>query len=71
MNPPVDRLLAVMPTPNLDSFFLWNSGTEANEAAIKIARRYTKKSNIIVFQGSYHGRTYVSPDMLHLSRRSC
>lgn len=49
-----------MPTPNLDSFFLWNSGSEAIEAAIKVVRRHTKKMNIIVFQGSYHGRTSVS-----------
>ena len=47
-----------MPTPNLNSFFLWNSGSEAVEAAIKVTRKYTGKNNIIVFQGSYHGRTY-------------
>lgn len=47
-----------MPTPNLDSFFLWNSGSEAVEAAIKVTRKFTGKNNIIVFQGSYHGRTY-------------
>ncbi|KAL7417790.1 putative aminotransferase [Mrakia frigida] len=54
----VDRLLNCMPTPNLNSFFLWNSGSEAIEAAIKVTRRATGKNNIIVFQGSYHGRTY-------------
>ena len=33
------------------------SGTEANEAAIKLARYYTKRSNIIAFFGGFHGRT--------------
>lgn len=44
--------------PSLDSVFLWNSGAEAVEASIKLARSATKKQNIIVMQGSYHGRTY-------------
>ena len=60
-----------MPTPNLNSFFLWNSGSEAVEAAIKVPRKYTGKNNIIVFQGSYHGRTYgQSPVSLSFSSRS-
>lgn len=44
--------------PSLDSVFLWNSGAEAVEASVKLARVATKKQNIIVMQGSYHGRTY-------------
>jgi acetylornithine aminotransferase len=46
-----------------DRVFFCNSGAEANEAAIKIARRYTKekfgpgKYTIISMQGSFHGRT--------------
>lgn len=44
--------------PSLDSIFLWNSGAEAVEASVKLARTATKKQNIIVMQGSYHGRTY-------------
>lgn len=35
-----------------------NSGAEAVEASIKLARMATKKQNIIVVQGSYHGRTF-------------
>lgn len=37
--------------------FFSNSGTEANEAAIKLARYHTKRFNIIAFLGSFHGRT--------------
>jgi 4-aminobutyrate aminotransferase len=54
----IERLLPVMPHPSLDSFFFWNSGSEAVEAAIKMARWFTKKQNIICMQGAYHGRTF-------------
>ena len=37
--------------------FFSNSGTEANEAAIKLARYHTKRVNIIAFLGSFHGRS--------------
>ena len=37
--------------------FFCNSGAEANEAAIKLARKYTKKKEIICAKGSFHGRT--------------
>ncbi|GMA69934.1 acetylornithine aminotransferase [Leuconostoc litchii] len=37
-----------------------NSGTEANEAAIKLARLATKRETIITFSNSFHGRTYAS-----------
>ena len=47
-----------MPHKSLDAFFFWNSGAEAVEAAVKLARQATKKQNIIVMQGSYHGRTF-------------
>lgn len=50
-------LLPVMP-PGLDSFFFWNSGAEAVEQSIKLARQVTRRQNIIVMQGAYHGRTY-------------
>jgi len=39
---------------------LVNSGAEAVENAIKIARRYTKKTDIICFEGAYHGRTLLT-----------
>lgn len=40
-----------------DYVFFCNSGAEANEAAIKLARKYTQKSKIISFKQSFHGRT--------------
>lgn len=52
-----EELVKVMPHKHLDSFFFTNSGAEAVEAAIKLARHATKRPNIIVFQGSFHGRT--------------
>ncbi|MFD2759769.1 acetylornithine transaminase [Lentibacillus juripiscarius] len=43
-----------------DQVFFCNSGTEANEAAIKLARKATGKHNIISFEKSFHGRTFGS-----------
>ncbi|KAJ7104476.1 pyridoxal phosphate-dependent transferase [Mycena belliarum] len=54
----VQRLLHMMPHPSLDSFFFWNSGSEAVEAALKLARIATGRQNIICMQGAYHGRTF-------------
>ncbi len=38
--------------------FFCNSGAEANEAAIKLARKHTRKNHIITFEKSFHGRTF-------------
>ncbi len=43
--------------PSIDGFFFSNSGAEALEGAVKLARAATGKTNIIVFSGSFHGRT--------------
>jgi 4-aminobutyrate aminotransferase len=43
--------------PSLESFFFSNSGAEALEGALKLARHATGRPNVIVFQGSFHGRT--------------
>lgn len=51
-----DALNQVTP-PEIDTFFFSNSGAEAVEASVKLARHATGKKNIIVFQGSFHGRT--------------
>ncbi|MFS0574587.1 acetylornithine transaminase [Sporosarcina sp. 179-K 3D1 HS] len=40
--------------------FFCNSGAEANEAAIKIARKHTQKHTIITFEQSFHGRTFAT-----------
>lgn len=42
---------------NLDCVYAVNSGTEANEAAIKLAKRVTGRMEIVSFRGSYHGST--------------
>ncbi|MBH0175803.1 acetylornithine transaminase [Fictibacillus sp. 23RED33] len=44
----------------LDLAFFCNSGAEANEAAIKLAKKFTKKNKIITFNDSFHGRTFGS-----------
>ena len=51
-----EELLTIVPAP-LDSFFFSNSGAEIIEGAVKLARAATKRPNVIVFQGSFHGRT--------------
>ena len=53
----VDRLAATLPEP-IDSIFLLNSGSEAIDGAMKLARRATGRPAIIAFQGAFHGRTY-------------
>jgi 4-aminobutyrate aminotransferase len=52
-----ERLDEVTP-PAIDRFFFSNSGAEAIEAAVKLARMATHRRNLIVFQGSFHGRTH-------------
>src|SRR5487761_1283 len=42
----------------LTKVYLCNSGAEANEAAIKFARKATGRKEILAFTGSYHGKTY-------------
>jgi len=51
-----EELRTVVPE-KLDCFFFSNSGAEAVEGAVKLARHVTGKPNVIVFQGSFHGRT--------------
>lgn len=50
-------LVSVAPD-GLDQVFLNNSGAEAVESAIKLARRATGRTEIIAFTGAFHGRTY-------------
>ncbi|MBI3762186.1 MAG: aminotransferase class III-fold pyridoxal phosphate-dependent enzyme [Chloroflexi bacterium] len=51
-----ERLAEVTP-PGLDTMFFSNSGSEAIEAAIKLARIATGRPALIAFQGAFHGRT--------------
>jgi acetylornithine/N-succinyldiaminopimelate aminotransferase len=51
-----DRLTNLLPQ-SLNCVYPVNSGTEANEAAIKLAKRVTGRTEIISFRGSYHGST--------------
>ena len=51
-------------TPShIDQFFLANSGAEATEASIKLAKAATGRNHVIVFQGSFHGRTHLAMAM--------
>ena len=54
-----ERLVALLPK-SLNCVYPVNSGTEANEAAIKLAKRVTSRTEIISFRGSYHGSTFGS-----------
>ena len=51
-----DTLLPLMPKGG-DCFFFSNSGAEAIEGAVKLAKTVTGRPNVIAFQGSFHGRT--------------
>jgi 4-aminobutyrate aminotransferase len=52
-----EKLAALAPFREPARVFLTNSGTEAVEAAIKLARYHTGRSGIIAFEGAFHGRT--------------
>jgi 4-aminobutyrate aminotransferase len=52
-----EALVRITP-PGLDTVFFCNSGAEAVEGAIKLARKATGRSEIIAFRGGFHGRTY-------------
>ncbi|GBF89952.1 4-aminobutyrate transaminase [Raphidocelis subcapitata] len=52
----VPLLRRIMP-PALDSYFLANSGSEAVDSAVKIARAATGRQGVIAFEGAFHGRT--------------
>ncbi len=51
-----ERLCATLPKPLRVCFFV-NSGSEANELALRLARAHTKRKEIIVLDGAYHGNT--------------
>src|SRR6476659_5802217 len=53
-----ERLARIAPGPSRKRVFLTNSGTEAVEGAIKLARNATRRPALIAFDGAFHGRTY-------------
>ncbi|MCI0354011.1 MAG: aminotransferase class III-fold pyridoxal phosphate-dependent enzyme, partial [Acidobacteria bacterium] len=52
-----ERLSKIAPMPGPHRIYYGNSGTEAVEAALKLARYHTKRQHIIAFFGAFHGRT--------------
>ncbi|MCK0111529.1 aminotransferase class III-fold pyridoxal phosphate-dependent enzyme [Ornithinimicrobium sp. F0845] len=58
----VDRLGEVLPE-GLDRMFFANSGSEAVEAALRLARQATGRPNIVVFHGGFHGRTVAAASL--------
>ena len=58
-----EKLNAMTPGSHKKKSLLVNSGAEAVENAIKIARHYTKRQAIVVFEHSYHGRTNLTMGM--------
>jgi 4-aminobutyrate aminotransferase len=52
----IGELKTILPS-RIDGYFFSNSGAEAVEGAVKLARMASGRPNIIVFQGSFHGRT--------------
>ncbi|MET8473622.1 aminotransferase class III-fold pyridoxal phosphate-dependent enzyme [Streptomyces sp. NPDC006422] len=57
-----ERLGEVLPS-GLDSLFFVNSGSEAVEAAMRLAKQATGRPNIVAFQGGFHGRTMAAASM--------
>ncbi len=52
-----EEMAAIAPVKGATRSFFGNSGTEAIEASLKLAKWYTKRHNVIAFLGSFHGRT--------------
>lgn len=55
-----ERLAARVPGPAPKKAFFFNSGAEAVENAVKIARLYTRRPAVIAFEGAFHGRTLMA-----------
>jgi len=55
----LETLIKISPK-NLNQVYLNNSGTEAVEAAMKFARKFTGKTGMVAMNGSYHGKTFGS-----------
>ena len=62
LEPLGERLAGITPE-GIDTFFFANSGAEATEGAVKLAKQATGRPNVIVFSGSFHGRTHLTMAM--------
>ena len=62
MVPLADKLADITPA-GIERFFFANSGAEITEAAVKLAKQATGRPNVIVFKGSFHGRTHLAMAM--------
>ncbi len=63
------KLLASLLPPSLETTYLVNSGTEAIEGSLKLARRYTKRTEIIAAHHAYHGSTLGSLSIMGYEER--
>jgi len=57
-----ERLAATFPEP-LNVCYFVNSGSEANELAVRLGRNHTGRSDVIVLEGGYHGNTHTLVDL--------
>ncbi len=62
LEPLASKLNDITPA-SIDKFFFANSGAEITEASVKLAKQATKRPHIIVFSGSFHGRTHMAMAM--------
>ncbi|MGE0307737.1 MAG: aspartate aminotransferase family protein [Acidimicrobiia bacterium] len=62
LEPLAARLFEITPE-GIDQFFYANSGAEITEAAVKLAKQATGRPHVIVFSGSFHGRTHMTMAM--------
>lgn len=62
LEPLAARLAGITPGA-IDTFFFANSGAEITEAAVKLAKQATGRPNVVVFAGSFHGRTHLTMAM--------
>jgi 4-aminobutyrate aminotransferase len=60
---PLAAKLAEITPAGIDTFFYANSGAEITEAAVKLAKQATKRPHVVVFSGSFHGRTHLAMAM--------
>lgn len=67
----VELMKPIVP-PGMDSFYFTNSGAECIEAAVKLSKHVTGRTNVIVFTGAFHGRTHLTMTMSsgHVNQRA-